>query len=144
MRFAATANERTVTMKETTVSLIPRAELAGMERDLSYTDFVVKQLSKRLADRLVQILATEGEVVVSMSDLMVSASVINHAVEYRRQIEWDHLVRCKDCKHAHLTNDKSVKYCDNYKDDDDGYITVYFAPDHYCSYGERKDGKQDG
>lgn len=85
-------------MRETTVSIIPRAELAGMERDLSYTDFVVKQLSKGLADRLVQILATEGEVVVSMSDLRVSVSVDNCSVEYRRQIEWDHLVRCKDCR----------------------------------------------
>ena len=48
------------------------------------------------------------------------------------------VVRCKDCKFAHLTYSGDCKYCDNVRDDDDFHITVYYSGDHYCSYGERR------
>lgn len=49
------------------------------------------------------------------------------------------LVRCKDCKKAHLTYDGDCKYCDEWKDDDDNYITVYHDGNFYCGYGEVRD-----
>ena len=49
------------------------------------------------------------------------------------------LVRCAECKKAHLTYDGDCKYCDEWKDDDGNYIEVYHDGNHYCSYGERKE-----
>ena len=53
------------------------------------------------------------------------------------------LVRCKDCKKAHMTYDGDCKYCDEWKDDDDNCITVYHDGDFFCGYGERKDDETD-
>lgn len=49
------------------------------------------------------------------------------------------VVRCKDCKFAHLTYAKEAKYCDYWKDDDDFFIKVYLPSDHYCAWGEKRD-----
>ena len=49
------------------------------------------------------------------------------------------ILRCKDCKYAHLTYDGQVKYCDMWKDDDDYYIELYLDGDWFCADGERKD-----
>ena len=52
------------------------------------------------------------------------------------------VVRCKDCKYAHLTYQKSCKYCDMWKDDDDFFLCLYLPPDFYCAYGERREDEQ--
>ena len=49
------------------------------------------------------------------------------------------VVRCKDCRFAHLTYDGMCKQCEQIKDDDDVMLTVYFPVNHYCAYGERKE-----
>ena len=49
------------------------------------------------------------------------------------------LVRCKECKHAHMTYGGDCKYCDMWKDDDDFCIELYLDGGFYCSYGERKE-----
>lgn len=51
------------------------------------------------------------------------------------------LVRCKECKKAHLTYDGECKYCDEWTDDDGNYIEVYHDGNHYCSYGVRKENE---
>ena len=48
------------------------------------------------------------------------------------------VIRCKDCKYAHLTYDGNCKYCDQWKDDDDFSIELYLSSDFYCAYAERK------
>ena len=48
------------------------------------------------------------------------------------------IVRCKECKHAHMTYGGDCKYCDMWKDDDDFCIELYLDGDFYCSYGERE------
>ena len=48
------------------------------------------------------------------------------------------IVRCKACKHAHMTYGGDCKYCDMWKDDDDFCIELYLDGDFYCSYGERE------
>jgi hypothetical protein len=48
------------------------------------------------------------------------------------------IVRCAECKKAHLTYGGDCKYCDEWKDADDIYIEVYHDGNHYCSYGERR------
>lgn len=49
------------------------------------------------------------------------------------------IVRCGECKKAHLTADGTCKYCEEWKDNDGDYIEVYHNADDFCSYGERKD-----
>lgn len=49
------------------------------------------------------------------------------------------LVRCKDCKYAHMTYGGECKYCDMWKDDDDNYLELYLDGEYYCADGERKE-----
>lgn len=44
------------------------------------------------------------------------------------------IIRCKDCKYAHMTNDGQCKYCDIWFPDE----KVYVDGDHYCASAERK------
>lgn len=49
------------------------------------------------------------------------------------------VVRCKDCKHAHMTVDGLCKYCDALIEcgvDE----AVYLSGDFFCADGEKKDG----
>lgn len=48
------------------------------------------------------------------------------------------IVRCKDCKHAHMTYDGLCKYCDTWKDDDGNLLELYLDGDYYCADGERE------
>lgn len=48
------------------------------------------------------------------------------------------VVRCRDCKYAHLTYDGECKYCDFWQED--GGEALYLDGDFYCAAGERKDG----
>lgn len=48
------------------------------------------------------------------------------------------VVRCRDCKYAHLTYSGDCKQCDMWVDDDDLQLTLYLDGDFYCSYGERR------
>lgn len=52
------------------------------------------------------------------------------------------VVRCKDCKYAHLTDNGEYKYCDALSaltDEGEPYYVPSFPPDWYCAYGERED-----
>ena len=48
------------------------------------------------------------------------------------------IIRCKDCKFAHLTYDGDCKYCQYLIDNFDVYDSVYFDGDDYCSHAERR------
>ena len=56
------------------------------------------------------------------------------------------VVRCRECKYAHLTYDGDIKYCDllavkdEYGDCDPCF---YRSGDWFCADGERKDGERD-
>lgn len=52
----------------------------------------------------------------------------------------DVVVRCKDCRFAHLTYDGLCKQCEQIMDDEDNMLTLYLPVDFYCAFGERKDG----
>lgn len=65
--------------------------------------------------------------------------------EYREQIhealsmaikalEQPTIIRCKDCKFAHLTYDGDVKYCDVWSLDE----SIYMDGNNFCSSAERK------
>ena len=44
------------------------------------------------------------------------------------------IVRCKECKYAHITYGGEVKYCDIWFPDESHYIDT----DNYCSFAERR------
>ena len=50
------------------------------------------------------------------------------------------IVRCKDCKFAHMTYDGLCKYCDKYTDDDGFQIELYQSGDWFCADGIPKEG----
>ena len=52
------------------------------------------------------------------------------------------VVRCKDCKHAHMTYDGLCKYCDELIEHG-VEEAVYLPGDYFCADGERKDGDGD-
>ena len=56
---------------------------------------------------------------------------------HRREIGQE-LVRCKACKHAHMTYDGLCKYCDTWEDDDGNLLELYLDGDYYCADGERE------
>ena len=45
------------------------------------------------------------------------------------------VIRCKDCKHAHMTYDGDCKYCDVWFPDE----AEYLDGDYYCASAERKE-----
>lgn len=59
------------------------------------------------------------------------------------------VVRCRDCAHARKKNDYEGAYlrdelliCTNFELVEDGWLPVF--PQHFCSYGARKHGDEDG
>ena len=48
------------------------------------------------------------------------------------------VVRCKDCKHYEIHKPKVLENCER-----KGYI-IPMKPDDFCSYGERKEGADNG
>ena len=45
------------------------------------------------------------------------------------------VVRCKDCKFAHMTYGGECKYCDVWESEE----SLYLDGDFFCAFGERKD-----
>lgn len=44
------------------------------------------------------------------------------------------VVRCRDCKFAHLTNDGEVKRCDEWSEIEE----LYLSGDFFCASGQRR------
>lgn len=119
--------------KETAVANVTKECFANQKEGSGFVEFIVKQLSSELAERIMGILDREEEIIVRQSDLRVSEFMPTNSVEYRRQINWSPLVRCKDCKH--------------YSEDGWGFGNCYRPNVYYlrmnendfCSYGESEE-----
>ena len=115
--------------KETAVFIVPKEHFAYLKENTGFEEHIVKHLSSELAERIMGVLDREEEIIVRQSNLRVSEFMPTNSVEYRRQINWSSLVRCKDCKWrgepgcAVYIVDES----DRPKDDD------------FCSWGERRE-----
>ena len=49
------------------------------------------------------------------------------------------VVRCRECRYAHMTADgESVKYCDNFCDENRIAMELYLPADFYCAYAKNK------
>lgn len=49
-------------------------------------------------------------------------------------IDFEPVVRCKDCKFAHMTYDGECKYCDVWEAEGQ----MYLDGDFYCAFGKRR------
>ena len=116
--------------KETACFTIDKYQLSKLKDDEAFKEFIINDLSDRLADHLVDILSSEGEILVSMSDVCCHDNNDFLTVDYRQYIKWRHLVRCKDCKH----------YWKNSNDFNDSTVCLASPKDEaFCSEGERKE-----
>lgn len=62
------------------------------------------------------------------------------AIDKQQAVDAVPVVRCKDCKYAHMTVRGECKYCDVWFPDE----AIYADGDFFCANGKRKDGEQDG
>ena len=76
-----------------------------------------------------------------------SASTGEYVFEYVPKYQIDNaptidavpVVRCKDCKFAHMTYGGECKYCDAWESEE----SLYLDGDFFCAFGERKDDEID-
>lgn len=57
--------------------------------------------------------------------------------------QFEKVVRCKDCRFAHLTYDGMCKQCEQIMDDEDNMLTLYLPVGFYCAFGEPREGGQE-
>ena len=72
-------------------------------------------------------------------------AIVKGVLESAPTIDAVEVVRCRECKHHRDKNEQEQKYlvediliCTSPDATDDCWNAVW--PDHFCSYGERKDG----
>ena len=69
----------------------------------------------------------------------VSFPIIRATIDDAPTVDAVEVVRCKDCKYAHMTYGGECKYCDVWEAEGE----MYLDGDFYCAFGERReDGKQ--
>ena len=118
--------------KETATFLIPKEYLSSTKEDKRLKEYIVNHLSSELANRIIGILEREEEIIISQSDLRASEHMPTNSIEYKRQINWSPLIRCKECRWG-----KEV--CENIECFVDSNIPPeYHDYEWFCPNGERK------
>ena len=122
-------------MKQTAVYHIPNEDYRN--DDSGFIKYVTDNLTRDLAESVMAVLDLEGEIILKKPELRVRSVDAYHAVEYREEMVWEPLVRCKDCIH----------YWKNWRDGDfssrgdDDVAVCLGSPrdDAFCSEGERRE-----
>ena len=70
---------------------------------------------------------------------IVKATSYGNALDAVREAPTIEIIRCRECKYAHMTYGGECKYCDMWKDEDDNYMELYLDGDYYCASGERRE-----
>ena len=68
----------------------------------------------------------------------LKAAEILYAASEEKPADVAPVVQCKDCKHYEIHKPKVLENCER-----NGYI-IPMKPDEFCSYGERKEGGDNG
>lgn len=118
-------------MKECAVHLIAKEEIDYLKDDKRLIEFITNELTKRISERLIQVIEANDDIIVKKPVLRVSEYRTTYSVEYRKTVEWEPLVRCKDCKHNSLKRVSGNVFCDL----GIGLSQIY----DFCSLGERRD-----
>lgn len=86
--------------------------------------------------RLIDADALTKEIKMDIEDVGLQERMIFHRINDAPTIDAVPVVRCKDCKYAHMTYSGECKYCDMWKEDGEA---LYLDGDFFCAYGERKE-----
>jgi hypothetical protein len=120
-------------MKETAVSLIPKEQIEYLKEDEKFIEFIKNELTKKISERLIQILETSDEIIIKKPVLRIYKYQPTNSIEYRKTVDWEPLVRCKDCKWGR-------KVCGNIECSVDlNAPTEYHGYDWFCPNGERSE-----
>lgn len=97
--------------------------------------------------RLIDADATKRRVADTFFDTLIPC--VNRALDDSPTIDAVPVVRCRECKHYRDKNEHERQYlaegvliCTSPEATDDCWNAVW--PDHFCSYGERKEGDDNG
>ena len=86
-------------MRETTVSHISKEQIDYLKEDEKFIEFITNELTRNLSERVMQVLETNDDIIIKKPVLQVSDYPPTYSVEYRKTLDWEPLVRCKDCSH---------------------------------------------
>ena len=110
----------------------PKEEFILYSKDEGFKSFVMNEMAMGLGKRVMEILSSEKEVRIRLSDLTVREISPLNLIEYRQLVKWAPIVRCKDCKFywKNMNADIGEPY----------FLTCLASPNEnaFCSEGERK------
>ena len=126
--------------KENAALMVSKEFLASIDSATDYINFLSKEMSQALAEKLHAILKNNGEVIVKMTDLGSFDVPEMNSVQYKKQIEWSKLVHCRDCRY------QMTSIIARYKDGTEEWrqwCTLHprsylGGDDAFCSMGEKK------
>lgn len=120
-------------VRETAVSRIPKENIDYLKDDEKFIEFITNELTKQISERLIRAIEESDEIIVKKPVLKVSEYQNDFPpyVEYRKTVDWEPLVRCKDCVHRHHVTCPFL-VANAYKSSSD---------DDFCSLGERRDNE---
>lgn len=77
---------------------------------------------------------------VKIGDEIFDFGRLNELVtEVESALDAEPVVRCGECRYAHLTTDGELaKYCDMWRDEDQIAMELYLPADFYCAYAKEK------
>ena len=113
--------------------MVDRCVIEKAKNDDGFKNCIANRLSQEIADRLMGVLNSEGEIIVEQSDLRIEDYPPTNSVEYKRQIRWSHIVRCEKCKHSRFSDPYRWGLCEM---PDRGYERI--CRNDYCSKAERR------
>lgn len=109
------------------VSRIPKDKNQALKEDEMSIEFITNELTREISERLIKVIEANDEIVIKKPVLKVSdfdgRYPPTYYVEYRKTVDWEPLVRCKDCVHRHQTT------CP---------FLIANSNDDFCSRGERR------
>lgn len=103
-----------------------------------YVEHLKNELSRRMAEGVLDLLAREPSIAIVKQDLKTYSDFGRDEVTYRASFEWKPFVTCKECKHrafGHPFPDGECPYYHN----DDGYYSECPPDDFFCAKGEREE-----
>ena len=115
-----------------------------------YVGFLKKELSKRMAEGVLDILSRESSVAILKQDWKTFSDFGRNEVYYRTSLEWKSLVKCKECKHRPKPIYPGANVCkDDFPDNicpyrnKEGCLDIWESQcppdDFFCASGEREE-----
>ena len=111
--------------KETCVQVVQEEIVDYLKDDKSFQDYLTTTMSRAISDKIINILEKEKNVILKDNGTKISVYHPTNSFEYRRDIEWEPLVFCKDCVHF-----GGFCWCN--------YFGFGMRQNDYCSRGERR------